>query len=255
MLSPDESWIVYRIGSGTYEQMGSDFEPYRFEYENLETMSVDGTQGPYRLSQNGGAWRAAWSPNSEQIAYSDYDEKGIHQLFIINRDGSKRSQMTSFTGFQVEIMKILWSPNEDKIAVVVDQDGDYADDNTIILNLDEKTSPKVLENVIAAWWRDNNSLVAWKHIAQEPAHAELITIDTDTRNEFTIRPDACHRINPFGNTSMLGCMTLDYDFFVYDTQSGNAVMYPKFDPNRLYIHYWIAAPDSYPGVNGCGFTP
>jgi WD40 repeat protein len=260
-LSPDETWIAYKIGSGSYEQRGDDLEPIRYEYENLETMSVDGTQGPYRLSQNGGAWRAAWSPDSKQIAYSDYDEKGIHQLFIINKDGTNRRQVTSFTHPRMkgtsltypagEILKIIWSPNGEKIASLVDQ-GDHW--STIVLNIDGKSS-EALENISAEWWRDNNSLVAWKIIEQEPRHAELITLDTNTNKEFTIRPEGCHRINQFGNPSMIGCMTLDYDFFVYDTKSGNAVMYPKFDPNRLEIHYWIAAPDSYPGVNGCGFTP
>ena len=250
MLSPDESWIVYRIGSGTYEQMGSDYEPYRFEFENLEAMSVDGTQGPYRLSQNGGAWRAAWSPDSEQIAYSDYDNQGIHQLFIINRDGTNRRQVTSLTHPAVEILKILWSPNGEKIALLVDQDDDWS---TIVLNIDEKSS-KALENISAEWWRDNNSFVAWKIIELRPWHAELITLDTSTDNEFTIRPEGCYRINPFGNPSMMGCLTYDGKFIVYDTNTSNAFEYPNFDPFPG-TQYWIAAPDSYPGVIGCGFTP
>ena len=252
-LSPDETWIAYKIGSGSYEQMGSDFEPYRFEFENLEAMSVDGSQGTYRLSQNGGAWRAAWSPDSAQIAYSDYDDHGTHQLFIINRDGVNRKQLTAFTDTKVEIIKIIWSPNGEKIALLVDQDGDGADDKTLILDLDDNTA-KAYENIDIMWWRDNNSSVAWKIIEQEPRHAELITLDTSTDNEFTIRPEGCYRINPFGNPSMGGCLTDDERFIVYDTNTSTAFEYPNFDPFPG-TQYWIAAPDSYPGVNGCGFTP
>jgi hypothetical protein len=254
ILSPDESWVVYRIGSGSYEQRGDDIEPYRFEYENLETMPVDGTQGPYRLSQNGGAWRAAWSPDSYQIAYSDYDEHGVHQLFIINRDGGNRRQITSFTDPQVEIMKILWSPKGDKIALLVDQDGNGTNDKTIVFNIDENTS-KLYEKILAEWWRDDDSFVAWKRIEKEPRHAEMITYDITTNNQFTIRPEGCHRINPFGNPSMMGCLTVDYEFIVYDTLSGKAIVYPNFDDHRYAIQYWLAAPDSYPGVIGCGYTP
>ncbi len=254
MLSPDESWVSYRIGSGSYEQRGDDIEPYRFKFENLETMSVDGTQGPYKLSQNGGAWRAAWSPDSQHIAYSDYDEQGIHQLFIISTDGGNRKQITAFTGRQVEIMKILWSPTGDKIALHVDQDGDGSDDETIVQKIDGNTPPKELINIFAVWWRDNNSFVAGRVIEQEPRHGELIILDTTTNYEFKIGLEGCYRINLFGNPSMVGCLTYDDKFVVYDTNTSNTVEYPNFIPLQD-TQYWIAAPDSYPGIYGCGYNP
>jgi WD40-like Beta Propeller Repeat len=254
-LSPDETWIAYKIGSGNVEERGDDLEPIRYEYENLETMSLDGTQGPYRLSQNGGAWRAAWSPDSNQIAYSDYDDQGVHQLFVISRNGANRKQITSFIDPKVEIMKILWSPKGDKIAILVDQDGDESDDETILLNFDENNPPKELKNIFAEWWRDDDVFIAWKIIEDEPRHAELITLETSTNIESTVRPEGCYRINPFGNPSMVGCMTYDDKFVVYDSRSGEATVYSKFDSRRFAVQYWIAAPDANPGSKVCDHLP
>ena len=123
LLSPDEGWVSYKVGSGIVEQVGDDRDPLRYEYENIETISVDGKEGPYQLSQRGGAWRASWSPNSQGIAYTDYDEFGIHQLYVISPDGTNRRQITYFTN-PLEIMKIIWSPNGKNIALLVDKNND-----------------------------------------------------------------------------------------------------------------------------------
>jgi len=253
-LSPNEAWIAYKIGSGNFQQRPDDLEPIRYELENLEIMSVDGTQRPYRLSQNGGAWRAAWSPDSAQIAYSDYDDNRIHQLFIINRDGTNRRQVSSFTSPAIEILNILWSPDGDKIALLVGHDGNEPSVDTIVIDVNDYTSREHV-NIMAKWWRDNESFIAVKIIEQEIRHEEYIAVDINTNHEYTVRPEACYRINPFGDPSMMGCMTVDNEkFIVYDTNTFNVIEYPNF--KTIYdIQYWIAAPDSYPGGKGCGFTP
>jgi hypothetical protein len=254
MLSPDKSWLVYRIGSGKYEQRGDDIEPYRFEYENIETMSLDGTQGPFRLSQNGGAWRVAWSPGSQQISYSDYDNNGVHQIYLIDKDGANRKQVTFFPNPQLGIMKILWSPDGEKLAVVIDQDDDGSVDDTIVLKINGSTSPKEYKNIFADWWRDNHTIIAGKLIEQEPRHGELIILDTRSDDELAIQLDNCYRINPFGNPAMVGCLRYDDKFIVYDTYTSNVIVYPNFEP-LVDTQYWIAAPDDYPGANGCGYNP
>jgi dipeptidyl aminopeptidase/acylaminoacyl peptidase len=244
---------MYRIGSGKYEERGDDREPYRFEYENLETMSVDGTKGPFTISQNGGAWRAAWSPDSARIAYSDYDDKGIYQLFIIDRDGTNRKRISSFSDPIGEIFKIIWSPNGDKIALVIDLGSN--DTKTIVINIGRNTTAMEIEDVSAEWWRDNVSFVAAKIIEQQPYQAEYIVMNTSTNTVNDLKTEECYRINPFGDPSMMGCLTVDNErFIVYDTNTSEAIDYQNFYtiPD---IQYWIAAPDSYPGINQCGYTP
>jgi hypothetical protein len=259
MLAPDESWLIYRLGSGKYEQQGSDFEPYRFEYENLEAISVDGLQGPYRLSQNGGAWRAAWSPDSQRIAYSDYDDKGVHQLFLINKYGTNRKQITYFYDPTDEILKIIWSPQGDKIALLVGQESDWSVFKTVVIDVERNKFPKEVKNIYVEWWWNNDSFFAWKIIDKESSHAEYILVDISPIGIFSysrlpFSAEECYRINPFGNPSMVGCLTYDGKFIVYDTNTSNVVEYPNFDPHHG-TQYWIAAPDTYPGVIGCGFTP
>src|SRR4030043_1328484 len=249
ILSPDGYWISYKVGSGNVEQRGDDLEPIRYDYEDLETISIDGTKGPYRLSQRGGAWRAAWSPDSTQIAYSDYDDQGNHQLFVISKDGSNRRQLTSFIDM-VEIRKIMWSPNGEKIAAVVGLFDDMSADYSVVINIDAEISSEEYNNVIAEWWRDDDSIIAYQIVEQESRHAEIIVSDIISSKISTIRSEGCFRIKPFGNPFMIGCMTEDDKLSSYNSYTSEVVEYPKFDRHLSYVQYWIAAPDSYPGAIG-----
>ena len=250
-LSPDNSWIAYLIGSGNYEERGDDIEPFRFEYQDLETMSTDGTEGPYRLSFRGGVRRVAWSPDGSHLAFNDYDAEGISQLFIISRDGSNRQQLT-FNTQPLEMGKILWSPDGERIALDVYQAGSIALGSAFVINLVHGAT-HTYENVRVRWWRDNDSLIAWHNTAQ--GNSSIIVFNATTGEVVPLGNLWCYQMNPFGNPAMVGCMTSDNQFWVYDSMTHTQEQFPDFDPFLFDIQYFIAAPDSYPGEATCSVSP
>jgi len=252
-LSPDDTWLAYLIGSGNIEDRGDDLEPYRYEYQNLETMSTDGTEGPYRLSQRGGVRRVAWSPDGQRLAFSDYDAEGISQLFVATRDGSNLEQLTSLTQ-PMEMGRILWSPDGERIALYVSQIDTWAIGGTYIIEKSADTF-NVYEDIQAAWWRDNDSLIARRRISRE--QSSIIVMDVTTGEISSLGEMGCYCMNPFGNLAMVGCWTVDDQIWVYDSITHTVEQYPNFDPfwSGLIYPYFIAAPDSYPGDAGCNYSP
>jgi hypothetical protein len=253
VLSPDREWVYYKIGSGNLEQRGDDLEPFRFEFENVETISVDGTEGPFRLSQRGEARTIAWSPDGQQLAFSDNDENGNHQVFVASRDGSTRTQLT-FNTRPMNVMDILWSPNGENIAVVIDKDGNESVDLTMVLELTDGTI-QVFDNVLAQWWRDNNSLVARQQIRRALGYQNIIILDVATGRTSTFFSGGCYRINPFGNPAKVGCLTIDNEFWVYNTRTYSAEKYSQFVNPLNDLQHWIAAPDGFPGEVACKNLP
>lgn len=252
-LSPDDSWLAYLVGSGNYEQWGDDIEPFRFEYQDLETISTDGTEGPHRLSLRGGVRRVAWSPDGQRLAFSDYDAEGITQLFISSRDGSNRRQLT-FNSQPIEMGKIFWAPDGERIALDVYQADSAALTEILIVELDNDTI-HMYENLGIHWWRDSDSLIARRRISRE--QSSIIIMDVATGEIFTLGEMGCYCMNPFGNLAMVGCWTVDDQIWVYDSIAHTVEQYPNFDPfwsGLIYPHF-IAAPDSYPGDAGCSYSP
>jgi hypothetical protein len=113
-ISPQLDWIYYRVGTGKLT-VGMDFAEY--EFYQLETMPVDGNQGPFEISTNKGAYAASWSNVGNQLAYSDYDRNNVNQLFISDKDGKNRRQFTFFTDQNLKIETILWSPEDEAIGL------------------------------------------------------------------------------------------------------------------------------------------
>ncbi len=250
-LSPDDSWIAYLIGSGNIEERGDDLEPFRYEYQDLATMSVDGTAGPYRLSQRGGVRRVAWSPDGQRLAFSDYDAAGIPQLFVAARDGSNLEQLTYLTQ-PMELGKILWSPDGERIALYISQVDTWSIGGTFIIEIDQGVIHDY-EDIRVAWWRDSASLIARHQTAQ--GQSSIIVFDVSTGEISLLGDLECYRMNPFGNPAMVGCLTVENRFWVYDSIAHTAELYPFFDPHWDDIQDFIAAPDTYPGEAGCNYSP
>jgi hypothetical protein len=252
-ISPDRDWVYYLVGTGVYNDCGDDTECF-YEYNDLETISVNGEQGPYRLSQGGGAWRVAWSPDGQHLAFSDYDEFGNQQLFLGSRDGSNHQQLTHLNTDQVLIMGIKWSPDGRRISAVVDKTGDQAADMTVIVELNTLSSLELV-NVGALWWRDHDSLVAWRRIQEEPISYSIVVLDVTTNWVTTAFSVGCRLVSPFGNPTMVGCITIDDEFWVYNSTTNSIEQYTQFDRFLDDLYYWRAAPESFPGESNCGISP
>jgi Tol biopolymer transport system component len=101
--------------------------------------SPDGTKLAYLRGPAGGIWildtttgltrqlttcnvvlcdrfsRSSWSPDGSHLAFSDSDQAGGSQLYVINADGGKRTQLTHFPRNQ-KATQPSWSPDGTLIA-------------------------------------------------------------------------------------------------------------------------------------------
>jgi WD40 repeat protein len=110
-LSPSQQWVAYVVWSGEFYYSGAEFQ-------DIEVIPVMGGGEPIRLTQRGGAWEngAYWSPDGMYLAYSDYDDNGVNQLYYSTFDGKEKHQLTQFTEQGNRVGPIEWSKDGQQIA-------------------------------------------------------------------------------------------------------------------------------------------
>lgn len=160
-LSPDRQWLAYVVWSGERYYRGA-------EYQDVETIRLDGSIGPFAISERGGVWwhGGAWSPDGSRYAYADYDENGQSQLFHSAPDGSDRVQVTSFQGLAEDVGPVQWSPDGSRLAFsswAEDRSSDSmwiaSADGTEVVRLGPEGMPRVVAE--AFWWsQDGETIVA-----------------------------------------------------------------------------------------------
>jgi len=150
-FSPDEKWVSFAVAVSYVGEM----EPRpRVMYLYVKGSAPESQ--PVLLGTNGGSQtQPEWSPDSQSIAFADYDDAHVQQLYIARQDGSARTQVTHLPASD-EIDSIHWSPDGSKIAFsngllrVVDvQSPDYPVETW------EKLYPK---NLI--WWDKDQLILA-----------------------------------------------------------------------------------------------
>lgn len=165
-VSPNEKNVAYIIGN--YEEP-ADRDPQIF---NLLISQISRPQLVYKLTQNGGAKEAVWSSNGSLIAFTGYDKKGIHQLFVSKPNATDLMQLTSFNDPDNEIHLITWDPDDKKIAfyyghpknqnetgsesIILVTVGNYDGEPVIIQNINEDK----IYFVNDIWWNEDNTLLA-----------------------------------------------------------------------------------------------
>lgn len=119
-LSPGANYVSVVIWSG---EMFRDSA----EYQDIAVYPVN-EPNPILLSKHGGVWKygGEWSPAGERIAYTDYDDNGILQLYVSSNENlSHQTQLTHFEDTDLKPGPVSWSPDNDKIALVTyHEDGD-----------------------------------------------------------------------------------------------------------------------------------
>lgn len=165
VLSPSQEWIAYRLSEGEY--IGG-YDPI-YEFENIEVISVGGDMGPYRLTQGNGGREVAWAPDSTRLAYGDFDENGVQQLYISNMDGTERIQLTQFDEPLVEIRHVQWSPEGNRIAFAYTRIGNVSSmepqkTDVMVISAESGDIPIISDRIYLAyklWWQGDDTLVVW----------------------------------------------------------------------------------------------
>ncbi|MCB8920660.1 MAG: PD40 domain-containing protein [Ardenticatenaceae bacterium] len=91
-LSPNGNLAAYLVLSG------EQYFAYS-EFQNLEVVAVDPSNSaptPINTSSNNGVLSFSWSPDGNYIAYSDFDEHNVRQLYIYEIETGQIIQLASF---------------------------------------------------------------------------------------------------------------------------------------------------------------
>ncbi len=165
-LSPDKKRLAYPLFGGQQTLDGA----------TLIDVVITNIENPIKevqVSKNGGASSFSWSPNGQWLAFSDYDEQGILQIYRSTPDGKIIEQLTEHTEPYESIETISWSNDSLKIAYGVENFSDSVTEETVenyegwvgLIELGELKpivirSPK-LGFIIDIWWDEKSSRLAF----------------------------------------------------------------------------------------------
>ena len=114
-LSPDGLWLAYNIGYGGKIQIDMETEA---EFNDIGIVSQANPEDPLFVTNSGKAGRFTWSADSQWLAYSDEDDRGIVQLYRFSPNNGAKEQLT----FRSEALKTghqVWSPDGRYIATSI----------------------------------------------------------------------------------------------------------------------------------------
>lgn len=114
VLSPSGKYVSYVVYSG--EQYYATAQ-----YQDVEIVNVNSPGQPTRLTTHGGSWKegGAWSPEGDQIAYTDYDAQGIVQVYRTDLIHRSTQLLSHFTTANQKAGPVQWSPTGEDIAVLL----------------------------------------------------------------------------------------------------------------------------------------
>lgn len=220
LLSPDRKWVAYIVWSGELKPSGDT------EFQDVEVIAVNERTRPFRLTKRGGAGGRIWSPDSQYLAYSDYDEAGNSQLYLSRPDGSDRHQLTHFTTSEFIVDGIDWSPDGQRLSFdVVDLDDNlqetwviHSDGSDLrMLTLDDG---KPVPGSGLLWSTDSRTLVvhAWGYESADGLY--WFSLDTGKVDHVfhDVKAPSKHIAFPFliSDVQTIGFLGGDYDFYSYN---------------------------------------
>jgi hypothetical protein len=115
-LSKTGKYIAYVVFSGELYYDSA-------QYQDIEVIKIEDKQHPIRITSHGGAWKegGVWSPDGMEIAYTDYDDHGILQVYITKiADEISTMEITQFKDLGIKAGPISWSPSGDQLAVILE---------------------------------------------------------------------------------------------------------------------------------------
>ena len=162
-LSSDQEWLWYwQVRGNPFNEMGPESN---FEIQNIFTVSKDLSQGPFQITKNGGGWAAQWEPNGTLLAFSDYDENRIVQVYVTDMRGNNTFQVTAFNlplNFETygsDIQSIKWSPTGKSLAITYLSPTQDSGISTLIIDLKNNKTVLHQNDISFLWWINDDSFL------------------------------------------------------------------------------------------------
>jgi hypothetical protein len=265
-VSPDERYFSFQANQGDY--LGG-YDPI-YEFMDLEIVELEDGSLPVRVSTNGGVWNSEWSPDGAHIAYTDYDESGIMQLFIADVQGQQRRQITNNADPSKEFATIGWSNDSARIAYslqTIELTGNVKDVE-IVLHSYPNNNPQVVVrdqflNVPSIWWTPEGNVAAYGIVPPDTAHDAIMWIEARSGEILDVlyggNAPHGHMLmpRPVDTADTIGFFTETHesqDIFVYDRLSDEFQHVFTFDP-RINVDNWKIAPIGFQSIAACVDAP
>ena len=254
-ISPDEKWLWFYVGGG--EPSNETGEYLNYEIQNVAILPMNRSRTPLILSQNGGSWNIPiWSPDGKWIAYTDLDANHVHQLFVIDVNGKRRTQVThhiervEFPRTYAGIYEYFWSPDDRQIGVNFYQNHQRTIE-LIDLKLADKNASRLIPDGVLLWWIDTRRVVVW--LDKDPEKGIYI-YDLDTRNYRQVALDNQYPtwiggIHPFVKPEWIGVYSGDW-LYVFDADTNSMILRQNISTNEL-ITWWTTTLQDFPGEATC----
>ncbi|MCB2160577.1 hypothetical protein KQH40_00665 [bacterium] len=238
-LSPDNKYFAYIVGSGYRDY-------FRYEVQDLLIRDLgDDINLVYQMSTNGGVWDFEWSPDGSMIAYTDYDDFGIMQLYVSNLVGTNLEQISNNKQSNLAISEIRWSTEGEGIAYQLENKENYSayiivhnfsDPNTSKIEYGPYTSISDFwwhsDNEIGIFYSDDESRNTWKITWYQAFDGKLINSlgEIDTPSQNIVIPKSLKGTNSIGYFNQN--RNVDSIFYIYDFKTDT---FSSFQNIEAYI--------------------
>jgi hypothetical protein len=263
-LSPDGRIVAYLTEvnespmsvRGGYMTTLSLFSLNVFNISNNETTTT--------LSAQKSVTEYKWSSQNEIIAYTDLDENGVHQLYIVDPVVGQRKQITTFSEKYSLVKNISWSSETNSLAfthtVMVDTESNpevsqseqiYLSENmSVVTKLDLQTKFAVIYNVL---FLPEDVLVIYGDTMDYSRI--LLSIDLDNKLETILFPE--DEINlatyPIVYYPENGIAFFSYSGShpIFNTLNMATGELKQYDTKLNDVRYFWGPPQNFPGFEGC----
>ncbi len=248
--SPNLNAVAYTLGRGYL-----DYD--KFEFQDIYIMLADSTE-IVEITERGGGWRGEWSNDGTMLAYSDYDEHGIQQLFVIDSSGNNRRQVSSFTNPGIDIRRIRWSEDNQQILFEFFPNGSR---NILVLVISLGNENEIIYiddfSEIREFWWYSDTLIILQATKSDGSNARGLFLVDVTNNrivdeflESQLNDPPFILVRPFGSPKYAGFFLYD-TLYVYDFDKRQIHKYEKIT-RVVDFGDWFALPNPYDDLEFCG---
>lgn len=238
-FSNDGYWTSFWQGEGSLisgYDMGDRYS--RVEKQNVLIVSTNFQQRLISISENGGGWVAEWSPVEPLIAYSDFDDQGILQVFTFSPDGGEKTQRTQFMestsllGFLsgLNINNIIWSTDGKKLGINYEiiSDEDYSH-KFLVVDLTNNQIIYDQEGVWGLWWIEEEMFIQSNYIDEKIFEVYNLEFQNIMTTIYESHFGKINQIFPFVNNYWVGLRTANTsDIYIFDIYENTLHFMPFF---------------------------
>lgn len=179
-ISPNLNWISYKVADG---ETGMSLTDADIQNVKLVKISTEESAQSISLTNQGGARfsRHIWSPDSQYIAFTDFDLQGIPQIYIYNTELGFLEQITDMEEDTMSNRNLIlaWSPDSKHLVFSLGTKIGIAQISNKNIHWLEFI-PNDIQNLRQIWWSDDMKLLVLANVHGESMSPGLFWYDVSS---------------------------------------------------------------------------